>query len=339
MKPVCFLPLLLSLATAAQAAPPIIIAHRGASGYLPEHTLPAKALAFGMGADFLEQDLVLSKDGVPVVLHDIYLDTVTDVAKRFAGRARPDGRYYAIDFTLAELRQLKVTERFNAKTGEPVFKGRFPLWQASFSISTFEEELEFIAGLNQSTGRDVGIYPEIKAPAWHRKEGQDISAVVLPILARHAYRTKTDNFWLQCFEFQEVKRLREELGFRGRLVLLLGKSMAGESAVEDGGKKSGAPTLEEVARVADGIGPALGAVVTGRSDGAPQITDLIRRAHALKLQVHPYTVRADELPRYVTSVEELFRMVLVDAGADGVFTDFPDRGHAFVQSLNQSSTR
>ncbi len=99
---------LLALSTFASAATPIVIAHRGASGYLPEHTLEAKALAHAMGADFLEQDLVLTKDDVPVVLHDIHLDTVTDVATRFPDRKRDDGRYYALDFTVAEIKQLRA---------------------------------------------------------------------------------------------------------------------------------------------------------------------------------------------------------------------------------------
>ena len=90
---------------------PIVIAHRGASGYLPEHTLATKALAHAMGANFLEQDVVLSRDGTPIVLHDIHLDSTTDVAQRFGGRARSDGRFYAIDFDLGEIRQLRVHER------------------------------------------------------------------------------------------------------------------------------------------------------------------------------------------------------------------------------------
>src|SRR5688500_2812370 len=101
--------------SSAQTSGPLVIAHRGASGYLPEHTIAAKAYAHALGADYIEQDLVLSKDDVPVVLHDIHLDTVTDVAKRFTDRKRADGRYYALDFTLAELKQLRVTERFNVK--------------------------------------------------------------------------------------------------------------------------------------------------------------------------------------------------------------------------------
>ena len=96
----------------------IVIAHRGASGYLPEHTLPAKAMAYAQGADYLEQDLVMTKDDHLVVLHDHYLDRVTDVADRFPDRARKDGRYYAIDFTLDEIKSLKFTEGFDIENGK-----------------------------------------------------------------------------------------------------------------------------------------------------------------------------------------------------------------------------
>ena len=95
--------------------------------------------------------------------------------------ALADGRYYALDFTVAELKKLQVTERFDHRTGTPVFATRFPLWQGAFQIPTFEEELQFIQGLNRTTGREAGIYPEIKAPAWHREQGQDLSRIVLPI--------------------------------------------------------------------------------------------------------------------------------------------------------------
>ena len=98
----------------------LVIAHRGASGYLPEHTLPAKALAYAQGADFLEQDLVMTKDDRLLVLHDRYLDRVTDVATRFPQRARKDGRFYAIDFTLAEIRSLNFTEAFTLQDGQKV---------------------------------------------------------------------------------------------------------------------------------------------------------------------------------------------------------------------------
>jgi len=113
----------------AAAQEKIVIAHRGASGYLPEHSLPAKAMAYAMGADFIEQDLVLTQDNRLVVLHDLYLDAVTDVALVFPDRGRRDGHFYAIDFTLAELRRLALTERLVIKDGrsQPRFSGRFPL--------------------------------------------------------------------------------------------------------------------------------------------------------------------------------------------------------------------
>ena len=113
---------------------PTIIAHRGASGYLPEHTLAAKALAYAQGADYLEQDLVLTKDGVPIVQHDVTLDSTTDVASRFPGRQRANGSFYAIDFTLAEVRQLRVLERFNPKTGKACIQDVFPLVSVSSGL-------------------------------------------------------------------------------------------------------------------------------------------------------------------------------------------------------------
>ena len=123
----------------AVATEKIVIAHRGASGYLPEHTLAAKAAAHAMRADYIEQDVVLSKDGVPMVLHDIQIDTVTDVAQMFPDRARADGRFYAIDFTLDELKALTVSSA-STSTASRSFPGRFPRGAASFQIPTLAEE-------------------------------------------------------------------------------------------------------------------------------------------------------------------------------------------------------
>jgi glycerophosphoryl diester phosphodiesterase len=316
---------------AAGAGPAkIVVAHRGASGYLPEHTLEAIAMAHAMGADYLEQDLVLSRDDVPVVLHDVHVDTVTDVARRFPDRNREDGRYYAIDFTLAELKQLRVSERFDPRTGAAVFPGRFPVGQASFEIPTLEEELQLVRGLSKSTQRTAGIYPEIKNPAWHRKQGKDISRIVLDTLARYGYRSKEDRIYLQCFDFAEVKRIRAELGYKGRLVQLLDDNKPGDPTDYDRLRtKAG---LAEVARVADGIGPALRHVVAGRGDGALIVTDLVKTAHDLGLEVHPYTFRADALPDYAASFEELLHVFFFEVGVDGGFTDHPDRAAAFVRS-------
>jgi len=308
----------------------IVIAHRGASGYLPEHTLEAVAVAHAMGADYLEQDVVLTRDDVSVVLHDIHVDTVTDVARRFPDRKREDGRYYAIDFTLAELKQLRVSERFDPRTGQAVYPGRFPVGQASFEIPTLEEELQLVQGLNKSTGRSAGVYPEVKDPAWHRQQGKDISRIVLETIARFGYRSKQDPVYLQCFDFAEVKRIRNDLGYKGRLVQLLGESAAGDPTDYD--RLRTRAGLAEVARVADGIGPSLRQVVAGRKDGALVVTDLVKDAHAVGLEVHPYTFRADGLPDYAASLEDLLRIFFMEVGIDGGFTDQPDRAVVFLRS-------
>ena len=314
-------------------ANPLVIAHRGASGYLPEHTLAAKAYAHALGADYLEQDLVLTKDNVPIVLHDIWLDTVTDVATRFPDRKRADGRYYALDFTVAEIKQLRVTERFNAKTGQPVFPKRFPAQKSTFQLSTLEEELELIQGLNRSTGRTAGIYPEIKKPTWHRKEGRDLSRAVLPILARYGYATKADPCFLQCFELTEVKRLRNELGWRGRLIMLI--ETKGKD--EDGTNHDHLCTpagIQELAPLVDGIGPAVVRLVAWSADGTAKPTALAKLAHDAKLALHPYTIRIDELPKNCPSVEALHTALFRDAAVEGVFTDFTDVTIAWLKTAS-----
>jgi glycerophosphoryl diester phosphodiesterase len=318
----------------AIADQPVVIAHRGASGYVPEHTLVAKAMAFAMGADYIEQDLVLSKDAVPVVLHDIHLDTVTDVAERFPGRQRADGRFYALDFTLAEMKQLSVTERVNAKTREAVFPARFPAGYTTLQIPSLKEELDLIAGLNKSTGRSVGIYPEIKSPQWHLQQGVDLSRAVLDELHRYGYRTKEDPCWLQCFEMQEVKRLRMELGWQGRLVQLMA-----------GGGKNGDGTdyaylrsrdgLAEIAKLVDGIGPDISSIIKGKNSQQRHLTTLVVDAHAAGLEVHPYTARSDALPNSVSSLDELHEVLFSQVGVDGLFTDFPDQTAQFLHEKYQ----
>ena len=199
----------------------IIIAHRGASGYLPEHTLAAKAMAHAMNADFIEQDLVLSKDNIPIVIHDIYLDDVTDVSGIFPDKIRNDGRFYVIDFTFDELKKLAVFERFDPKTGKQIYPNRFPKGKGSFRLHSLQEEIELIQGLNKSTGKNSGIYPEIKAPEFHKKEGKNISEIVLQILADYGYKTKKDKCILQCFDAKELKRIRKELTSELFLVQLM----------------------------------------------------------------------------------------------------------------------
>lgn len=313
------LAVLMSLPLAPAGAPgPRVIAHRGASGYLPEHTQEAVALAHGLGADFIEQDLVLTRDKALVVLHDVEIDAVTDVAQVFPARKRDDGRYYAIDFTLAELKTLTVRERANPKTGKPAFPARFPRGKGTFRIPTLDEEIDLIEGLNASTGRKVGIYPEIKSPAWHKAQGHDITPIVLDALKKRGYATKADNFYLQCFDFDEVKRIRTELNFQGKLVQLLGSRKTPHGDLFE------PATLAALAKHADGIGPGLPLVVRAQ-DGKVGPTPLVGLAHEAGLEVHPYTLRTDALPPGVSLPDLLKALTSSPHPIDGLFADQPDR--------------
>ena len=309
---------------------PVVIAHRGASGYLPEHTLPAKALAYAMGADYLEQDIVATRDDALVVLHDIYLDRVTDVASRFPGRQRRDGRYYVRDFDLGELKVLNVHERSNAD-GSPVYSGRFNSSDEVFRIQTFAEELEFVQSLEAAHGRAVGIYPEIKRPEWHRGEGVDITPQFLGVLAEFGYRERFDPVYVQCFDARELRRIRRALNCRLKLIQLIGEDTWGESSTRYGPLRT-QRGLERLARTVDGIGPwARRAYRVARSSGEIRSTGLVERAHKAGLAVHPFTFRADELPEGFASFDALLSFFIDELTIDGLFTDFPDRAVKFLR--------
>ncbi|QVY65134.1 glycerophosphodiester phosphodiesterase [Polaribacter sp. Q13] len=295
----------------------IVIAHRGASGYLPEHTMEAKVMAYAMNPDFIEQDLVLSKDDVPIVIHDIYLDDVTDVALKFLDRKRNDNRYYVIDFTFKELQTLTVTERFNPETGAQVYPNRFPIGKGNFKLHSLQEEIELIQGLNTSTGKNIGIYPEIKDPGFHQKEGKNLTEIVLKILADYGYKTKADNCILQCFDAKELERIRKEL----KSDLFLIQLMEFEEETKQ---------LADFASYADGIGPWYKQILDKKVEGKWQFTSLVTDAHKLGLKVHPYTFRVDDLDEFA-SFDEMLKTLLIDAKVDGAFTDFPDKVSIFLK--------
>lgn len=331
----------------ASSTDKIVIAHRGASGYLPEHTLPAKAMAYAQGADYLEQDLVLTKDNALIVLHDHYLDRVTDVAERFPQRARKDGRFYAIDFTLKEIKSLKFTEGFDIKDGKQVqsYPNRFPMWKSDFRIHTFQEEIEFIQGLNHSTGKNIGLYPEIKAPWFHHQEGKDIARETLAVLKQYGYTKKSDKVFLQSFDVAELKRIKTELQPQMKMDLNLIQLIAYTDWHEtyekqadgtwvnynyDWMQKPGA--MQQIATYADGIGPDYHMLVQkGSTPDHITFTDMVKEAHQHKLQVHPFTARADRLPAYTNDIDRLYDILYYQANVDGLFTDFPDKAVDFLK--------
>jgi glycerophosphoryl diester phosphodiesterase len=301
---------------------PSIIAHRGASAYLPEHSLAAKALAYGMGADFLEQDVVASRDGELLVLHDLFLDAVSDVVDKFPTRARADGHFYCIDFDLNEIHTLNFGERLDPVTGELRYSGRFPRNAGMFPAVTLRQEIRFVQGLNKATGRRVGIYPELKYAAWHREQGIDLTEKVLELLGHCGYLTEDgDPVFLQCFDPDELKQVRKSVGPGLPIIQLL-----------DSKTDVDIQLLQEISEYAAGIGPSIKLIYRGKSeDGEPQLSTLVKMAHDTGLAVHPYTFRADDLPAGIDEFNELLELFIVNLRVDAIFTDFTDRVADFRQ--------
>lgn len=325
----------------------VIVAHRGASAYLPEHTLEAKALAYTMGVKYLEQDLAMTKDDRLVVVHDHFLDRVTDVADKFPKRARKDGRFYVIDFTLDEIKTLNFTEGFEIQDGRRVqgYANRFPMFTSVFKIHTLEEEIEFIQGLNKTMGKDIGLYVETKAPWFHKQEGKDISKATLEVLKKYGYTTKESNVIFQTFDYPDLKyvvdTLMPKMGMSLKTVMLLGYTDWNETYELKDGKWTpydfdyllDPKNFPEVAKYATGLGPTYEMLfdLEKTKKGNIVVNDFVKNAHMNGMIVHPYTVRADKLPDYATDVDQLYKAILIDADADGVFTDFPDLGVAFLE--------
>ena len=309
----------------------MLIAHRGASADLPEHTVAAKALAHGLGADFLEQDVVASRDDELVVLHDIHLELVTDVSWRYPERAREDGHWYARDFDLDELLTLRAVERMTPDRRRAVYPDRYPALQGSFRIATLREELAMIASLNRTSGRSVGIYPEIKKPAWHATEGIDLGQRLLTVLTEFGFTERRHNVYVQCFDPNETARLRDELGTELRLVQLLGENAWHESSADYDALRR-PDGLAEIARYADAIGPWVQQLYTLDAAGRPVSSGLLEMAHDQGLAVHPYTFRADDLPPGFESYEELLAWFVDGLGVDGLFTDFTGRTRQFFNA-------
>ncbi|MEI6894678.1 MAG: glycerophosphodiester phosphodiesterase [Colwellia sp.] len=356
MKFLCYL--ILALCTTSTAAVEIngqeklVIAHRGASGYLPEHSMAAKAMAYAMAADYIEQDVVMSKDNQLLILHDHYLDRVTNVAKKFPLRMREDGRYYAIDFTLAEIQSLAMTEGFTLENNQEVagFSQRFPLWKSTFKVHTLADEIELIQGLNKSTGKNIGIYTEIKSPAFHLKQGKDISSAVLTTLKRYGYTTKKSKVFVQSFDALELKRIKKyllpALNMQVKLVQLIAMTSWQETLIYKQGKRVvydydwmlTPEAMPKIASYADGIGPWKPMLINiepgtnkARSNG------IVEAAHDAGLFVHPYTFRSDRgrIPKFAQNFDDLLRIYYFELGVDGVFTDFPDKA---VNFLKKSAT-
>jgi glycerophosphoryl diester phosphodiesterase len=315
-----------------------VIAHRGASGERPEHTMPAYVLAIAQGADFIEPDLVMTRDGVLVCRHENEISGATDVASRpeFADRRTPktvDGAtatgWWVEDFTLAELKTLRCTERL------PQLRPMNARYDGQDEIPTFAEALALALELG------VGVYPELKHPTYLREQGLDpVAAFVAAVQAGGGQRAANAMF-VQCFEIGALRALAEMSSLRWRCIQLVAANGRPQDRRDLSyvGMLSSDAGLREIATYACGLG-AEKALIIPRDAGGRSLpaTDLIARAHAAGLVVHAWTFRAEnyflpaELRRGDAGGADFMRRhgdldgelrAFYALGVDGVFSDFP----------------
>ncbi len=293
----------LAVMVSAQSGKKVLIAHRGASAYAPEHTVEAYRLAIEQGADFVEQDLQITKDGVLVCLHDLTLERTTNIEDVFPDRFRADvsedqppnsqpvKHWYVSDFTLAEIKQLDAGSWFNAK-----FKGA--------KVPTFQEAIDLVRG-------KAGIYPETKGPEVYGKRGFDMEKLVMEILKKNRLDSpgadpKTPVI-IQSFSAESLRKMRSDFKTKLPLTFLIGFDPQNQWLSVDG--------LKKVKEFAAGIGPSKGLV-----ERNPEI---VKWAHDAGLTVTPYTFRSASTGRYKDAREEM-RHFLFTYGVDAAFTDNPD---------------
>jgi glycerophosphoryl diester phosphodiesterase len=297
-------------------ATPLIIAHRGASGYRPEHTLASYELAARLGAEFIEPDLVSTRDGVLVARHEPEIGATTDVADHpeFADRrktSRIDGTdvtgWFVHDFTLTELNTLRSRERIpNVRPRNTRFNGRF-------GVPTFEDILGLAQRLTAELGRPVGVYPETKHPSYHAALGLALEPPLIAALQRAGLTEPDSPVFVQSFEVTNLQELHDELPVP--LVQLIDSRGCPADGTVRYADLLSPIGLKEVARYATAIGP----------DKTLVNRNLVEAAHAAGLAVHPWTFRAEarfrpsDVPDLVTELTSFFEL-----GVDGVFTDNTD---------------
>ncbi len=326
----------------------LVIGHRGASALRPEHTLASYGKAIADGADFIEPDLVMTKDGVPVARHENEISGTTDVAQHaeFASRKTTktiDGEkvtgWFTEDFTLTELKTLRARERL------PQF--RSTAYDGQFQIPTLDEIIDFVATESATQGRVIGIIPEIKHGTYFQKAGLPMEDRVLAILAAHTY-TRTAPVEIQSFEIANLRYLRGKLGKDHpniRLLQLLGDAKEEPYDVVAAGKKltfaqmMTPAGLRDIAGYADAIGPNIRSIIPLAADGTlGKPTSLAHDAHAVKLELHPYTFRPENYfqaknfwqgsdPKTFNEAGSIAEIrAYLDAGVDAFFTDDPAIG-------------
>ncbi|HEV2441727.1 MAG TPA: glycerophosphodiester phosphodiesterase [Steroidobacteraceae bacterium] len=323
---------------------PIVIAHRGASGYAPEHTLVSYFIAIEQGADYIEPDLVMTRDGVMVARHENEIGGTTDVAERseFAGRRATkvvDGvsvtGWFTEDFLLQELKTLRARERI------PELRPANTRLDGRLEIPTLEEILALARGMEERrrvragelglpVPEAIGVYPETKHPSYFEGLGLAMEERLVETLERYGYRGARGRAFLQSFETGNLRRLRRMTELP--LVQLIEAAGAPYDLVQGGDRRTYADLvtpkgLEEIATYASCIGPAKSLIIPRDAAGKlTRPTSLVADAHAVGLGVHPWTFRAESafLPEGLDMEGELREFLAV--GIDGFFADQPDVG-------------
>jgi glycerophosphoryl diester phosphodiesterase len=329
----------------AAASAPLVIGHRGASGYRPEHTLASYELAARMGADFIEPDLVPTKDHVLVARHENEIGRTTDVAghQEFAGRRTTkvvDGisrtGWFTEDFTLAELKTLRARERL------PQLRQGNTLYDGKSQIPSFAEVLELCERLSVELDRVVGVYLEPKHPTYFASIGLDLQTPLVQQIRSAGLDTEQAPLFIQSFELTMVQQLRHRFGVRAPLVFLTSARGAPYDLASAGDPRTYADLttadgLGRIAATVNGIGPDKRQIIPLNVDGTlGRPTSLVGDAQEAGLLVHAYTFRAEntflplnfrvgaEPTAYGRAVSEQVRFL--QTGIDGLFTDQPDLG-------------
>lgn len=341
----------------------LVIGHRGASALSPEHTLASYQKAIDDGADFIEPDLVSTKDGVLVTRHENEIGGTTNISTlaQFADRKTTkniDGvnltGWFTEDLTLNELQQVKARERI------PEFRPANTAYNDLYSIPTLEQVIELAEANYKKTGKIIGLYIETKHPTYFKNKNLAMEDTLLKTLAKYQYTRDIAPIYLQSFEVSNLKYLKDQLDLHKTLKhaqiiqLYDAKTSRPADFVESGvsktyGDLATAQSLKDVAKYANGVGPSKNYILNFNNDGSVQTTSFISDAHAAGLKVHPYTFRPENnfLPqplkcsdkpaeRCPTGALKEFEAYF-KAGVDGIFTDDPALGREAVNNFEKAT--
>lgn len=345
------------LSTAVSAQPkPLILGHRGACGYRPEHTLASYQLAIDMGADFIEPDLVITKDGILIARHENEISETTDVATKFPDRKTTkiiEGKsvtgWFSEDFTLKEIKTLRAKERLAFR--DQSFNGQF-------EVPTFKEVIELAQKLSKKLKRPIGLYPETKHPTYFQSLKLPLEEPLVKELKSAGLNKKSSLVFIQSFELGNLKKLKSLT--KNKLIFLIDDPEVIPADFKASGDQRTymqlltPQGLKEIKKIADGIGPYKRYILPTKTiqgkDGQKSEeklspTPLVKLAHAEGLLVHPYTFRSDEryLLKSYNNDPQAEYLDFFNQGVDGVFTDFPDHAvkarETYLKNLTQKETR